>query len=204
MLLGVDNRSGLEALHAIETLPADTPEQVVAKEQAWRHFLEDSAHSPLAHAADALVGAYLLPKTEDTADAVPTSITLHALLTAPERAQTEHAAPIAAARAACEQARVFHWRSRKAASTACWATRLGSASSCKRKNSSPPATATWRKPATKPNAPSASSGSAKACWRATCTPTWPMRCMRTRPKNASTVSSSPPAARRRQSACSPM
>ncbi|MEI2746345.1 MAG: N-6 DNA methylase [Ottowia sp.] len=109
MLLGVDNRSGLEALRAIETLPADTPEQVAAKEQAWRRFLEDSAHSPLAHAADALVGAYLLPKTEDTAETVPTSITLHALLTAPERAQTEHAAPIAAARATCEQARVFHW-----------------------------------------------------------------------------------------------
>jgi len=109
MLLGVDNRSGLEALRAIETLPADTPEQVAAKEQAWRRFLEDSAHSPLAHAADALVGAYLLPKTEDTAETVPTSITLHALLTDPQRAQTEHASPIAAARAACQQARVFHW-----------------------------------------------------------------------------------------------
>ncbi len=109
MLLGVDNRSGLEALRGIETLPADTPEQVAAKEQAWRRFLEESAHSPLALAADALVGAYLLPKTEDTAEAVPTSITLHALLTVPERAQTEHAAPIAAARAACEQAHVFHW-----------------------------------------------------------------------------------------------
>lgn len=109
MLLGVDNHSGLEALRAIETLPADTPEQVVVKEQAWRHFLGDSAHSPLVHAADALVGAYLLPKTEGTAEAVPTSITLHALLTAPERAQIEHAAPIVAARDACEQARVFHW-----------------------------------------------------------------------------------------------
>lgn len=109
MLLGVDNRSGLNALRAIETLPSDTPEQVAAKERAWRRFLEDSAHSPLAHAADALVGAYLLPKTEDTAETAPTSITLHALLTDPQRAQTEHAAPIAAARAACEQARVFHW-----------------------------------------------------------------------------------------------
>lgn len=109
MLLGVDNRSGLDALRAIETLPADTPEQVAVKEQAWRRFLEESAHSPLAHAADALVGAYLLPKTEDTAETVPTSITLHALLTDPQRAQTEHAAPIAAARAACEHARVFHW-----------------------------------------------------------------------------------------------
>ncbi|MBN0217092.1 SAM-dependent DNA methyltransferase, partial [Pseudomonas aeruginosa] len=91
------------------TLPADTPEQVAAKEHAWRHFLEDSANSSLAHTADALVGAYLLPKVQDTADTVPTSITLHALLTDPQRAQTEHAAPIAAARAACKQARVFHW-----------------------------------------------------------------------------------------------
>ena len=109
MLLGAGNRSGLEALRAIETLPADTPEQVAAKEQAWHYFLEESAHSPLAHAADALVGAYLLPKTEGTAEAVPTSITLHALLTAPERAQTEHAIPITAAHAACEHARAFHW-----------------------------------------------------------------------------------------------
>ncbi|MFV9443532.1 Eco57I restriction-modification methylase domain-containing protein [Pseudomonas aeruginosa] len=109
MLLGVDNRGGLEALRAIETLPADTPEQVAAKEQAWRRFLEESAHSPLAHAADALVGAYLLPKTEDAAETVPTSITLHALLTDPQRAETEHATPIAAARAACGQARAFHW-----------------------------------------------------------------------------------------------
>lgn len=109
MLLGEDNGSGLEALRAIESLPADRPEQVVAKENAWRGFLEESARSPLARAADVLVGAYLLPKAEDTADTVPTSITLHALLTDPQRTQTEHAAPIAAARTACEQARVFHW-----------------------------------------------------------------------------------------------
>ncbi|MFO5718710.1 hypothetical protein ACLBQV_28760, partial [Klebsiella pneumoniae] len=54
MLLVVDNSGGHEDLRAIETLPADTPEQVAAKEQAWRRFLEESAHSTLAHAADAL------------------------------------------------------------------------------------------------------------------------------------------------------
>ncbi|PAT41769.1 Eco57I restriction-modification methylase domain-containing protein [Vandammella animalimorsus] len=109
MLLGVDNRSGLEALRTIETLPADTPEQVATKERAWQDFLQTARHSPLAQAADALVAAYLLPKTQDTADAIPTSITLHALLTAPERAQSEHAQAIAAAHAACEQAHVLHW-----------------------------------------------------------------------------------------------
>ncbi|MCG3785617.1 Eco57I restriction-modification methylase domain-containing protein [Delftia acidovorans] len=109
MLLGVDNNNGLDALRAIEALPADTPEQVVAKEQAWCCFLEESAHSPLAQAADALVGSYLLPKTVDTADAVPTSITLHALLTDPKRARASFASAMAAVRKACEQARVFHW-----------------------------------------------------------------------------------------------
>ncbi|MFU3249721.1 Eco57I restriction-modification methylase domain-containing protein [Pseudomonas paraeruginosa] len=109
MLLGVDNHIGLHALRAIETLPADTPQQVDTKEQAWRSFLKESAHSPLAQAADALVGAYLLPKTSDAVKAVPTSITLHALLTDPERAQASFASALAAAHAACEQARVLHW-----------------------------------------------------------------------------------------------
>ncbi|WP_234245981.1 Eco57I restriction-modification methylase domain-containing protein [Billgrantia desiderata] len=108
-LLGVDNQTGLDALRTIEALPADTPQQVAAKEQAWRRFLKASSHSPLAQAADALVGAYLLPKTEETADAIPTSITLHAMLTEPDRAQASFASAIAAARTACEQAHVFHW-----------------------------------------------------------------------------------------------
>lgn len=109
MLLGMDAQRGLDTLRAIDSLPADTPDEVAAKEQAWRRFLQDSAHSPLARAADVLVAAFLLPKTGDTAATVPTSIILHALLTAPERAQSEHAGAIMAARAACEQARVFHW-----------------------------------------------------------------------------------------------
>jgi hypothetical protein len=109
MLLGVDNQNGLNALRAIETLPADTPEQVAAKEQAYRRFLEDSSRSHLAQAADALVGAYLLPKAPDTAEAIPTSITLHALLTVPDNVREPIASAVVAARTACEQARVFHW-----------------------------------------------------------------------------------------------
>lgn len=58
------------------------------------------------------VGAYLLPKTPDTAALVPTSETLHLALTAPQQladsAHPQHAA-VAAARAACQQARVLHW-----------------------------------------------------------------------------------------------
>lgn len=112
LLLGVDDASGLQALRAIETMPADTPEEVTAKEAAYRQFLHDSAYSPLAFAADVAVGAYLLPKTPETAGAIPTSITLHALLTSPDTAlapPSEHASAIATARDVCREARVFHW-----------------------------------------------------------------------------------------------
>ena len=53
-----------------------------------------------------------MPKTPDTAALVPTSEALHLALTAPHRladsAHPQHAA-VAAARAACQQARVLHW-----------------------------------------------------------------------------------------------
>ncbi|MBI2784250.1 MAG: N-6 DNA methylase [Gammaproteobacteria bacterium] len=58
-LLGFDNASGLQTLRAIEAMSAETPEEVTAKEQAYRQFLAQTHHSPLALAADLLVGAYL-------------------------------------------------------------------------------------------------------------------------------------------------
>jgi hypothetical protein len=85
---------------------------VAAQERTYHQICEQLAHSPLALAADLAVGAYLLPKTPDTAALVPTSETLHLALTAPHRladsAHPQHAA-VAAARTACQQARVLHW-----------------------------------------------------------------------------------------------
>jgi len=112
ILLGFDNEPGLQALRAIEALSAETPDEVAAKEQAYREFLQQSHQSPLAHAADLLVGAYLLRKTPETAGLVPTSETLHAALTAPHTLReqgTTYATQCAAAQAACEQAQVLHW-----------------------------------------------------------------------------------------------
>ena len=112
ILLGFDNETGLQALRAIEALSAETPDEVAAKEKAYRDFLQQSHQSPLALAADLLVGAYLLPKTPETAALVPTSETLHAALTAPHTLHeqgTVHAAQCAAAQAACKQAQVLHW-----------------------------------------------------------------------------------------------
>lgn len=112
VLLGFNNATGLQTLRAIEALSADTPDEVAAKEQTYIQFCEHSTHSPLGLASDLMVGAYLLPKTAATAAQVPTSETLHAALTAPHTLQeqgTAHAAAVAGAHAACQQAQVLHW-----------------------------------------------------------------------------------------------
>ena len=56
-----------------------------------------------------VVGAFLLPKTTDSASTVPTSATLHALLTVPDSVTGPTTDAVAAARAACAEARVLHW-----------------------------------------------------------------------------------------------
>lgn len=104
--------TGLQALQALEALGTDTAEDVAAKEHAYHQICEQLVHSPLALAADLAVGAFLLPKTADTAAQVPTSETLHTALTAPHLLAEPghaHSAAVAAARAACQYARVLHW-----------------------------------------------------------------------------------------------
>ena len=111
-LLAFATDTGLQALQALEALGTDTTEDVAAKERAYHQICEHLAQSPLALAADLAVGAYLLPKTSETATQVPTSETLHTALTAPDRlADPAHpdSAAVAAARAASRQARVLHW-----------------------------------------------------------------------------------------------
>lgn len=109
MLLGMDNASGLQAMRTIEGMPTNTPEQVSIKETRWLAFMQTAAQSPLAQAADVVVGAFLLPKTTDTGATVPTSATLHTLLTTPNDITGPAADAVAAARAACAEARVLHW-----------------------------------------------------------------------------------------------
>jgi len=111
-LLAFAADTGLQALQALEALGADTAEDVAAQERAYYQICEQLAHSPLALAADLAVSAYLLPKTPDTAALVATSETLHTALTAPQLLAApgaDQAATVAAARAACQQARVLHW-----------------------------------------------------------------------------------------------
>lgn len=92
---------------AVEKLADDDLAQVAAKRELWRRAETAAQGSRLARLADLYVGAFLLPKTPTDADAVPTSKHLWAI------AHNQHddtlAEAEAAARTACDQARVFHW-----------------------------------------------------------------------------------------------
>jgi hypothetical protein len=99
---------GLTALKTLESMPADTPEQVQAKEQAYQTFLAQAVDSTMAHAADLYAAAFILPKTPDTLATVPTTETLiHEL--SPHPKSEKHQAMVQAANTACQAAKVFHW-----------------------------------------------------------------------------------------------
>ncbi|WP_449101549.1 Eco57I restriction-modification methylase domain-containing protein [Pseudomonas veronii] len=100
--------SGLSQLQALEALPENTTRQIATKEAAYRAFLEQAKNSRLAHAADLLVGAYLLPKLASSQDDIPTSATLYLTLRGDVLPMTQEGA-LVAAQSACAQARVLHW-----------------------------------------------------------------------------------------------
>ena len=106
-LLGL-RAGGLDKLRALEALPDATLEQIAAKQAAWQVFADESADSPLRHAADMLLAAFLLPKTKATQDHVPTTATVVLELLS-DHAAPGHAGKRAATREACEEARVLHW-----------------------------------------------------------------------------------------------
>lgn len=96
----------LATLRTLEALPEDDTSQISAKAQAYQAWLQQAQRGPLAQAADLLLGAYLLPKTTDTA--TPTSATLYLTLQGLPLA-TDQQAALDAARTACREANVLHW-----------------------------------------------------------------------------------------------
>jgi len=100
--------SGLTKLQALEALPEDTPADIARRAATYQAFQQQAASSRLAHAADLLLGAFLLPKTETTATQIPTSQTLYLELFSDQRS-AQHQQQLQAARNACHDARVLHW-----------------------------------------------------------------------------------------------
>jgi hypothetical protein len=104
--LQLEDTHGLTQLRAIEALPESNTAEIEAKAQAYVRYLKIARTSHLAAAADALLGAYLLPKT--AANVIPTTTTLVLTLQG-STLQAAQQAALASAQAACQHARVFHW-----------------------------------------------------------------------------------------------
>jgi len=106
--LAFGGEAGLQVLKSIEAMPAESTDEVRAKEEAYRQFLAQNDGSTVAHAADLFVAAFLTPKTSETAEQVPTTAALiHEL--SPHDKSEAHQALVANANATCEAAYVFHW-----------------------------------------------------------------------------------------------
>lgn len=102
------NNTWLSELLALEALPESNTQEIAAKEATYCAFLEQAKTSQLAHAADLLVGAFLLPKHKDTKKSIPTSTTLYLILTGGSL-PTENQGTLTAAQTVCAKARVLHW-----------------------------------------------------------------------------------------------
>lgn len=100
--------SGLKPLQALESLPENSTQEIAAKEATYRAFLEQAKTSRLAHAADLLVGAFLLPKREGAETRIPTSATLYLTLLG-DFLPTDQQGALSVAQTACAEARVLHW-----------------------------------------------------------------------------------------------
>ena len=107
-LIRFDKASGLEQLQTLEALPEDTPEDIAARAAAYAAFSAQADNSRIAQAADLLLGAFVLPKTENTANRIPTSQTLYLHLFSDQH-NSQHQQQLDAARSACREASVFHW-----------------------------------------------------------------------------------------------
>jgi hypothetical protein len=97
-----------EQTAAVDEMADDDLAALSAKERAWQATKAQAASSRLARLADLYVGAFLLPKTAEYQEKIPTSRHLWAVANDGQPDPTL-AAVEAAARAACQEARVLHW-----------------------------------------------------------------------------------------------
>lgn len=106
--------AGLAQLEALEALPDISTADIAIKETEYRIFLQNAKNNRLGNAANLLVGAFLIPKTDTNAQVVtPTSQNLFLELfteqTAEELTTVHQGQRLEMARQACTLARVLHW-----------------------------------------------------------------------------------------------
>ncbi len=103
-----DLEDALQHLESIEAMPDGSTDEVEAKRSAFTRFLADAKTSPLAHACDLLLAAFLTPKTPDASSFIPHTSHLLAVLF-PQKGLPTPAEVIEHAAERCREARVFHW-----------------------------------------------------------------------------------------------
>jgi type I restriction-modification system DNA methylase subunit len=103
----INKDNGLDALKAIEAMSERTTKQIAAKEQAYQDFLTSAKESPLRHAADMLLGAFLIDKNINNNAAVPTTASV--ILELLGENSTAQQQKRALATQACQKGFVLHW-----------------------------------------------------------------------------------------------
>lgn len=98
----------LAELQAIEAMPQTSTKQIARQEKAYNTFLEKAKTNHLRYAADMMLGAFLMPKTEATENDIPTTASVYLELMS-ESHNAQHIAQREIAMKACREARVFHW-----------------------------------------------------------------------------------------------
>ena len=106
--------AGLAQLEALEALPDISTADIAIKEAAYRVFLQNAKDNRLGNAANLLVGAFLIPKTDINAQIVtPTSQNLFLELFTEQNTEeltgVYQGQRLEMARQACALARVLHW-----------------------------------------------------------------------------------------------
>jgi hypothetical protein len=97
-----------QALKVLDAMPAETPEQVDAKEAAYRQWLGQRQQHKLSKVANLVLAAFLMPKAPQAQHLVPTSQTVHAELADSGFTET-HESTLQHAQDVCKAASVFHW-----------------------------------------------------------------------------------------------
>ena len=97
-----------QALKTLDAMPADTPDQVQAKEDVYRQWLGQRQQHRLSKVANLVLAAFLLPKSKDASALTPTSQTVHAELSETGFIDA-HEQTLNHAQDVCKAASVFHW-----------------------------------------------------------------------------------------------
>ena len=100
--LAIDDQSGISE---VDTLPDSTLEEIETKRQAFEKAEKASSHSKARLAADLFVAAFVIPKTKDLEEVIPTSADLQLVL----NGNPPRVGVIEAAEEAVRESQAFHW-----------------------------------------------------------------------------------------------